>query len=50
MVVMNAGINFVLPGPKGDGRVGTFSGFALCKEAGPWEFPMGTWSLTSRKK
>jgi len=50
MVVMNEGINFSLPGPKGVGYVGTFSGFALCKEMGQWEYPFGTWTMSDRKK
>jgi hypothetical protein len=50
MIVMNEGINFSLPGPKGTGNVGTFSMFALCKEDAAWEFPFGTWSLSDRKK
>jgi hypothetical protein len=50
MVVMNEGINFSLPGPKGVGNVGTFSGFALCKEVGEWEFPQGAWAVADRKK
>jgi hypothetical protein len=48
MIVMNEGINYSLPGPKGTGNVGTFDGFVFCKEEGDWEIPHSTLTITDR--
>lgn len=48
MIVMNEGVNYSLPGPKGTGNVGTFDGFVLCKEEGDWDIPYIPLTITDR--
>lgn len=47
-LAMNEGINFLIRGPKGTGRIGTFSYFGLCGRDGSWEWPKGEWSAVEQ--
>jgi len=49
MVVVSQGINYRLPGPKGVGRIGTLSKFAVGTSDGKWEFPVGQWRIKQRQ-
>ena len=50
MFVLNPGINFILPGPRGPGTIGTFSGFFLSRASGDLDSFAGSWKITPREK
>ncbi len=48
MVLLDQGVNYILPGPKNAGRIGTLSGFAIGTADDKWSFPYGTWEIKVR--
>lgn len=48
MLLTSQGVNYLLPGPKNTGRIGTFAGFAIGTADGEWTFPQGTWEVKPR--
>jgi hypothetical protein len=50
MLVGNRNINFELPGPKGNGEIGTFDQLAFGAADGTWDFPAAKFKATAIPK